>query len=231
MLTPKRAALMLAAIAFVSSLVVIIATVQAGKNPAPSEGDKIKVFRRKSERGARPNAAEVANFKRQQGKEEREVEDKVPKRVPIKIKLKADKEKAFKDMSNEDWERDFELEVTNTSSKPIYYLELLVSFPEILSERNHPIGVPLEYGRQDFMDFNVRPQPADIPIPPGGSYIFKISDLDQEAYKWHRAHENRRDPKKVEVLFVQLNFGDGTGFNGISAAPYPYQRTSSNIPC
>jgi hypothetical protein len=100
-----------------------------------------------------------------QSKEEREVEDKIPKHVPIKVKLKAEKEKAFKDLKNEKWHRDFELEVTNTSDKPIYFLELWLVLPEVITENGLVVGVPLRYGRMEFVDFDTVPLPSDIPIP------------------------------------------------------------------
>src|SRR6184192_3807346 len=109
MLTPKRISLMLAITVFASLVILIIATIHGeGQTASPSNGEKIRVLRRKDQRDLRPTAAEVVNFRRQQTKAEREVEDKIPKHVPIKIKLKADKEKAFKDMDNENWQRDFE---------------------------------------------------------------------------------------------------------------------------
>jgi hypothetical protein len=51
---------------------------------------------------------------------QRVIENLVPKHVPIKIKIKEDKEKALKDMNNDKWTSDLVLEVTNTSDKPIY---------------------------------------------------------------------------------------------------------------
>src|SRR4028118_1708036 len=49
-------------------------------------------------------------------KEERELEDKIPKHLPLKIKVK--------NLNNEKWARDVEVEVTNTGDKPIYHLSL-----------------------------------------------------------------------------------------------------------
>src|SRR5215212_7843902 len=66
-----------------------------------------------------------------QSTEERELENTVPKHLPIKVKIKKEKEKAFKDLKNEKWLRDFELEVMNTGDKPIYFLSLSISLPEI----------------------------------------------------------------------------------------------------
>ena len=44
-------------------------------------------------------------------KAERELEDEIPKHLPIKIKVKH--------LNNEKWTRDLEVEVKNTSNKPI----------------------------------------------------------------------------------------------------------------
>src|SRR5687768_16196681 len=64
--------------------------------------------------------------------EEREIEDKIPKHLPIKVKFKKDKEDKIKDIDNDQWVRDFELEVTNTSEKPIYFLNMWVLLPEFI---------------------------------------------------------------------------------------------------
>ncbi len=58
--------------------------------------------------------------------QERIFENKIPAHIPIKIKIKKEKEESFKDLKNEKWLREFELEVTNTGDKPIYYLEIVM---------------------------------------------------------------------------------------------------------
>jgi hypothetical protein len=44
-----------------------------------------------------------------QSSQERVIDNLVPKHVPIKIKLREDKEKALKDMNNDKWTSDLEL--------------------------------------------------------------------------------------------------------------------------
>ncbi len=75
-----------------------------------------------------------------QSAEEREMEITIPKHLPIKVRMKEEKEKAFKDLKNEKWVRDLELEVTNTGDKPIYLLHFLVILPEITDENGHNIS-------------------------------------------------------------------------------------------
>ncbi|HET8669511.1 MAG TPA: hypothetical protein VFM05_02460 [Candidatus Saccharimonadales bacterium] len=54
--------------------------------------------------------------------QERVFENKIPTHIPIKIKIKKEKEKSFKDPKNEKWLREFALELTNTGDKLIYFL-------------------------------------------------------------------------------------------------------------
>src|SRR5688572_7360432 len=53
--------------------------------------------------------------------QERIFENKIPAHIPLKIKIKKEKEESFKDLKNEKWLREFELELTNTGDKPIYF--------------------------------------------------------------------------------------------------------------
>ena len=164
---------------------------------------------------------------RAQNSEEREIEDKIPKHVPIKVKIKSGKEKAVRDMKNARWLRDFELEVRNTSDKPIYFLELWIILPEIISENGMRVGIPLRYGRMEFIHFNTLSIPQDIPIKPGETYTFTIPEKDQRGWYAHKARGYMADPKKILIQFVQLSFGDGTGFNRTDATPYPSKKQQS----
>jgi hypothetical protein len=159
--------------------------------------------------------------------QERLIEDKIPKHVPIKIKFKAEKEKEFKDLGNKEWQSNFAVEVTNTSDKPIYYLDIWLTYPEIKSENNRTIGVPLRYGRMDFVDFDIRPIPTDVPLKPGETFIFTIPEQDQIGWRAHKRIFKAPDPVRFELSLTQLSFGDGTGFIGSDAKPYPYKRDQS----
>ncbi|HVQ39794.1 MAG TPA: hypothetical protein VMS31_19800 [Pyrinomonadaceae bacterium] len=221
---------------FIASAFVILAT-RYSKTEAsfPAEEKRIKVLRRNGQLKLKPTARELAAFKKnlqEEKKEERELEDKTPKHLPIKVKLKSEKEKAFKDLKNENWPRDFELEVTNTSGKPIYRLELVLVYPEILSESGFKVGVSLRYGRVDFIEFDTRPIATDVPIQPRETFTFHIPEQDQQAWREHKARRNWPDPKRVEINFVHLSFGDGSGFTSRDGTPFPYNRKqSANAPC
>ena len=233
MLIRKRISLLLA-LTFVASLLAIIVTTLGGGQTTASPSSRIKVLRRKDQLHIKPTAAELESLRQnaqEEEQKERTLEDKIPKHVPIKIKIRAEKEKAFKDLNNPNWHRDFELEVTNTSGKPIYFLRLMFSLPEVISDSGNVVGTSLYYGRPEFVDFDTRPIPSDVPIQPGESYVFKLPDHIQRAWDAPRIRQKVGNPKRIEILFAQLSFADGTGFNGTDGKPFPFKREQSAGPC
>ena len=160
-----------------------------------------------------------------QNNEEREIEDKIPKHLPIKVKFK--KEDKIKDIDNDQWVRDFELELTNTSEKPIYYLNMYLLLPEFIGPSGAVRGMPLRYGRMDFVKLETRPLPDDISIKPGETHTFKIFETDEQAW-YERQAAGPVNPRKLQLIFSSLSFGDGTGFSGTGGLPYP--NKGNNIP-
>jgi hypothetical protein len=152
---------------------------------------------------------------------ERELDDQVPKHLPIKVKIRKEKEKAFKDLKNEKWLRDFELEVTNTGDKPIYFLSLSLILPEIIGTSGYKSGFTLHYGRTQLGNLVNKAEPDDIPIKPGEIYIFKIAEAQVLGWDSFRRRENKPQPKKVILHFQILSFGDGTGFVGTNGLALP----------
>ena len=164
--------------------------------------------------------------------EERVLEDRVPRHLPIRVKIKKEKEKAFKDLKNDKWLRDFELEITNTGDKPIYFLELLLTLPDIKSPSGYPIGFSIRYGRFDLLDFSIPLLAEDTPILPGEIYTFKIPEKDVKGWETFTSKSDllKIKSKKVLLEFYWLNFGDGTGFRMKTGAPFP-KKQSSNSSC
>ncbi|HEV2913891.1 MAG TPA: hypothetical protein VGX92_11485 [Pyrinomonadaceae bacterium] len=153
---------------------------------------------------------------------ERELENTVPKHLPIKLKIRKEKEKAFKDLKNEKWVRDFQLEVTNTGDKPIYYLSLLIILPEITAPDGHNIGFGLHYGRSELGTIEPKAEADDVPIKPGETYVFSFTDLEVDGWERFRQRENKPDAKKLILHFQILSFGDGTGYVGNDGKAVPH---------
>jgi hypothetical protein len=165
-------------------------------------------------------------------KEEREVVDKIPKHLPIKVKVK--KEAKLKDTDNDDWLRDVEVEVTNTSAKPIYFIEMYLDVPDALADDERGTVYHLYYGRPELIKFDEPVRPDDVPLKPGESITLGVADLENEMVSWKhfRAKGTFRNPKRLQFKFVLMNFGDGTGFVGTDGTAIPEKRErSSNGRC
>ncbi|HEV7893296.1 MAG TPA: hypothetical protein VGP08_21950 [Pyrinomonadaceae bacterium] len=160
-------------------------------------------------------------------KEEREVEDKIPKHLPIKVKIK--KEEKLKDSENDEWLRDVEVEVTNTGTKPIYFIEIRLTLPNALDDEKNT-GYNLYYGRRELIKFDEPVRPDDVPLKPGETVTLGVPDLENEMVSWKhfRAKGRLRNPKKMYFRFLVMNFGDGTGFVGTSGTAIPEKREQSS---
>jgi hypothetical protein len=150
---------------------------------------------------------------------EREFNDTVPKHLPLKLKLK--NVEKVKSLANEDWLRDLEIEVENTSNKPIYFLLLMLVLDDVTAENNNHIGFPLRYGRGDLVDGAVPLESSDVPIRPGETYTFKIPEDPMQGWLRYAARVGLRKsaPRKIRLKFQLLNFGDGTGFGTTQGVP------------
>ena len=161
---------------------------------------------------------------------EREVAEKIPKHLPIKVKIK--KPERLKDAKNEDWLGELEVEVTNTGTKPIYYLHISVYLPDVVSPRGHNYGFILEYGRPALIALGEPVRPDDAPIRPDEVVILKVPAGNVQAWKLFRANGKAANPKKLEFIFDYLNFGDGTGYVGSDGKLLPEVRErGANATC
>ena len=195
----------------------------------PSQPDKpplkMKVLRDKAHVKHSPGPWEIAAFKRtlpQEQENERQLENTIPKHIPIKIKIKKEKEAGFKDLHNERWAREFELEVTNTGTKPIYYVYLSV-VTDIKAAAGFRIVFPLVYGRTELGNIQTKADPTDVPINPGQSVSLKIHPSQLDAWDYARQKENRPFPKHLQVKLQVFSFGDGTGYFGSDGEAIPRQ--------
>ena len=212
--------LVLLALATSAFIATRLSSGQAPQTTTTNPPLKMRVLRDKAHVKYSPNESEVAAFKKTLQKEERELEDSIPKHIPIKIKIKKEKEVAFKDLNNERWARDFELEVINTGTKPIYALDFLV-VTDVKAAAGFRIVFPLSYGRAELGDIRTKFERTDIPINPGESVSLTIHPGQLDAWDYARRKENRPFPKHLKVEFQFLSFGDGTGYIGDDGTALP----------
>ena len=150
--------------------------------------------------------------------QERILESLVKQDVPIKIKIKKEKEQSFKDLNNRKWAREFELEVTNTGDKPIYFLYINL-ITDVKLNGTTPLVFNLTYGRPELGDLVTKALPDDIPIKPKESCVLKLHPGQMLAWESSVAEGKHPDAMKLQVLPQLLSFGDGTGY--FVNTPYP----------
>ena len=160
----------------------------------------------------------------------RTFESHVPPHVPLKINIKADKEEKALDLNNRNWFRDIEIEITNTSDKPIYYLSWDLSLPDLVPEgRPNTMKVFLfSYGRGEFIEQNTKPIPEDIPIKPKATHSFTINEMQRVGFEEWRARNDGKEIVRLQVFINHLSYGDGTGFTTLSALPFPFKNNLNN---
>ncbi len=141
----------------------------------------------------------------------------IPSHVPLKIKVN--------NLNHKKWVHDLEVEVTNTSDKPVYFLSLYIVLPEIKGLLGSKVGFWLSYGRTELIDFSTTPKPDDKAIEPGEKYTFKIPESSAKGWDYLREKEGRPEPRVLKLIFQELNFGDGTGYADTSAAPVNTHKT------
>lgn len=147
-------------------------------------------------------------------------ENRVPEHLPIKVKIKREKERKFRDLANDNWAHDLELEVKNIGEKPIYHLWFYLEVPEAKIADSHQ-GFTIMYGRMELADLNNRPTPGDVPILPGETKVLTLEDVGIRGWDAARARGLVPRIHGVRVIIQYLSFGDGTGFFGKTGAPRP----------
>jgi hypothetical protein len=159
---------------------------------------------------------------------ERKFENGIPAHVPLKVKLK--NEQAFKNPKNKEWVKELEIEVKNTGSKPIYYLNLTLTLDDFRLEDGHAVGLSISYGRNDLMYLDTALLPEDVPIGPGESVTLKIPPDQARGYGLIRDERQKTDAKKIKFNMQFINFGDGTGLEMPVGVPSYNRRDSQKSP-
>lgn len=67
----------------------------------------------------------------QSSESKRQLDNRVPSHLPVKLKIKKENEEGFQNVKNEHWISDFELEVKNTGDRPIYGLSVVWLLEEV----------------------------------------------------------------------------------------------------
>lgn len=153
---------------------------------------------------------------------ERVIENQIPSHLPIKVELK--------NLDREPMLRHLEVKVTNLSKKPIYFLELNITAPEIVFENNAPLWFHLTYGRDELQFFEEPLRYNDVALKPGESVVLKIPEGNVDAYE-QRVAEKGLNIKLLYLNFGYINFGDKTGYRYKFGSTYPKNTQISANSC
>lgn len=143
---------------------------------------------------------------------QRQLYNGIPVHVPLGV--------AVKNLSSDRWVHDIEVEVTNTSEKPIYYMHMYLMVPGVKTPSNQVLSYLLMFGRAALMDLSEKVETGDVPLAPGETHVFKLSESQARTFEVLRK-EGQPDAKYLKLAFQCVNFGDATGFVGTSGEAVP----------
>jgi hypothetical protein len=148
---------------------------------------------------------------------ERKIGVGIPKHLPLKFEVK--------NLNSERWVYDLEINVTNTSTKPIYFLDFFITVPGYINKSTgNKLGFWFRYGRIELISFKEPLRPDDLPLEPGATHTFKISEGLAKGWEDQSKREGRPEPAILNLQFQRLNFGDGTGFETTAGEPIDINR-------
>jgi hypothetical protein len=125
----------------------------------------------------------------------------------------------IRNLQNEHWLRDLEIEVQNNSKKPVYFLSIMLSFPDIPKTTEadgleRGIIIVLKFGRTDLSNRGQRATAQDPSIGPGEKYVLMVH---REQYRGFESFMSRHDfppslTRSVRLNINSIRFADGSGF-------------------
>jgi hypothetical protein len=125
---------------------------------------------------------------------------------------------AIRNLQSEQWHRDLEIEVQNNSTKPIYYLEIVLYLPEIDATEADGVprhyAFPLTFGRKELMKRGNYAASVDAAISPGEKKVLRIPEHYWKGLEAFLSEKNIPVSriKTLRVRIYSVSFGDGTGF-------------------
>lgn len=136
--------------------------------------------------------------------QERKLKEKTFARMPVRVL-------EVKNLQSETWPNDLEIQIKNVSTKPIYFLNIVIEFPDDPAP-NGSSGIVLKYGKIENMDIAIVAQPEDEHLEPGEKALITIAPIYRKGLMAKQV-SNPENFMKMELSFSIISFGDGTGFS------------------
>lgn len=125
--------------------------------------------------------------------------------------------------------RDLTIEIKNVSAKPIYFMRLNVTLPDIIL-RQYPLGAMIYFGEQRLLRVHERPAVGALPLRPGETTILKFDEEKVDGFERMLA-KGRFTPqqiKRVLITVTTISFGDGTGYQS-GGVPYDVRSHTHSL--
>lgn len=156
-------------------------------------------------------------------------DDTGKRKYEYKQSVKGIKVVEIRNLQSDNWAEDLEIEIKNTSEKPIYYIRLVLTLNEIkLPPNYYPLGFIIKYGNDRHINVGSLAEADEPSIKPGENYVLKIPMDQIEGWKRKQAEYNPPPVTRVELYFNVINYGDGTGYLGEKPQSNPPKKRSSN---
>jgi hypothetical protein len=161
-------------------------------------------------------------------KTEQRLINKVQKYIPLKVEI------LNGDMNSKI--EDIKIKITNTSEKPVYFLNFDISTSgDSAGDVKQKSGglyslKTLSYGDVKFgRNSKLKEESDEVFLKKGDNIIFDISKVLADAFT-RMMRENGVDANTTLFLvFQRLSYGDGTGFMGSNAIAYPVKKKQTSL--
>ena len=130
-------------------------------------------------------------------------------------------------LQSDTWPNDLEIEIENVSSKPIYFINAVLEFPDDPAP-NGSSGIKFKFGKLENMDIARIAEPDDEHVDPGKTLVLTVSQIYRKGLT-ARQQKAPRNFKKLDFRFEIISFGDGTGYEGSQFLDLKNSLFSRNI--
>jgi hypothetical protein len=119
------------------------------------------------------------------------------------------------DDDDPDWLKHVQFRLKNTSSQPITCISLDIDYPETKTDQPM-IASQMTFGRSFISNSTIAFESPPLLLIPGDVFTFTLSDVKYDRIKSFltRNHYNISDLTRIQIRLVQVQFADGTIWDG-----------------
>lgn len=160
---------------------------------------------------------------------ERKYVDRTAEKMPVVVESVRNLQK-----DDEEWFRDLEVVVKNNADKPVYFVKVVLTFPDIPAPPAHAradghapskvmTGFSLSYGSRRLGNIKNLAGPEDESLKPGETHAFKMPESRVAGLRNMKLTRGLQAGAAdlIEIEVNTISFGDGTGYVGNHKYVFP----------